>query len=552
MSLKFLHPDADTFNQWLISQMYLEGSPDDRAYWVPNVDDMVVDWSRGMYRVVSVTDNRPTLEFVSPFSQDSRFNIDSTSLITGVSSYQPNAANKIFIDKSNGAPYTVEVDGKYTLFGSGPVKMVFFRGTDTSADGEVISEVYNGSGVLTGIEIPLTDLNAAGTQKRPVQFKTTKELDAGEVITGVSFTGTGQRYSEQTFLAFESAGFRPQDATTKYIDRVSLKSDLISSSETDLILNTIGTPISSALFKGVLHYNNGDSVEMNIDGTKMVLDGVVGFDTSYAGRPRNVVLKYYPGANEPFINGSIGVTPVVSAIYRLANVVRGDSFALKVFIVPEWDSANTRYNFRYWVINLDGDLLTEVTSDVTAVRNSDGQPIAGTDFTNEQEISLSLDMETVSPSVYAGYVHTQTFKITVDQPGAISGQKWLLDYVGDGSNVYGQDLAASTNLGGTELNVGLGEAVQATWLTKLYRSAEPLYDPAVLTEAPTPTHFTVMYDGAETAKISVNDYFSNIALPGGMTNWADGKTALVRFILETPGGDKTLALSPLYINPDLT
>jgi len=546
----YIHtPDTNRFNIWHISDLYF-GEPPSKEVWRPNVNDMVIDWDVGIYRVLSVNEESiPVLQLISRFSQDSRFNTESTSLITALSDYQPSAATKIFIDTSV-SPAILSVDGRFVCYGSEPTRCVFFRGTDTSINGEVISEVYNGSGDLIGDQVPLELINAEGTIKRPVQFKTTKAIEAGEVVTAVFYTDSNGVYSKQPFLVSSSAGFRPGDISEKYIDSISLRGDALSDTQEDLIENTVGTPLNVALLKGVLHYNDGSETEVGIDGVKMVLRGLNNFDTSYVGTPTSVVLQYYPSLNEKFINGSINGSPSISHVYKLANIARDSSFSLKIFIVPVWDAGTTSYSYRYFLVNLEGDLFTEVTADVDAMLEGGGL-LSGTDFTTRQDAVFSLDMSTISPTIYGTYVHTQKTDITIDQPGAISGQTWLIDYIGDQTNMFGQDLKASCNAIGDTINIANGIGILENWLTELYYAIEPLYDNTVLTQAPTPTHFSLIYDDVETDKVVLTDYSSNIPLSVGMGNFTNQDTVMVRWILETVDGDKTLGITPLFIKNDL-
>lgn len=540
-------PDDRSFHQWHIKELYFGDTPTGEVFR-PNVGDMVTDPDIGIYEVVSVNEESiPTLELKTRFSSESLFNVNSTSLITALSHYQPSSVTRAFINKST-SPYTVNIDGRYLEHGSESTTMVFFRGTDTSEDGEVISEVYNSNGTLIGTQIQLIEISPGlSTSKRPGTFKTSKEIDAGEVITGVVYTADGGKFSTQPFLVSETGIARSTNYMDKHIVAVSLKGDAMSTTEDDLIVNYVGTPLSSLLLKGVLHYSDGSTIETNINGSKMVLHGLDDFDTSFVGRPSNVVLSYYPSSSEPYINGGIGEVASISAVYRLSNITEISSYTLKVFVLPVWNADAARYTFEYRLMNMEGDLDVDVTAYVRVVRESDDLAISGTDFAVKQNIRLSLDMALVSPVVYSGYIHTQKFDITLDDPSAISGQTWLIDYVGDGTNIYGQNILASITSEGDELLIDQGMSSSDEWLTKLFYSVEPLYDPEVLSRGPTPTHFIIEYKGEVSGKIPLSSWADNIDKPDNMESFSLTDTVSVQWVLETAEGDNILGVTPIYI-----
>lgn len=538
------------FHVYDIHELYF-GTPPTQEVYRPRVGDMVIDRTIGMYFVSAVNvQGIPTLELVSRFSQQSTFNLDSTSLITALSYYQPSGVTRAFFSNAT-SPYTVAIDSRYRCFGSESVKMIFFLGSDISATGTMISEIRNSSGTVTGNAVTLEEVTTGiNTVKRPPAFQTSRLLKSGEVITGVAYTATGGVFSTQPFLITESSAVRSATGTAKFLQSISLKSDLISPTDAKLIENRIGTPFSTALLKGVLHYSNGDKTEVNIDGSKMVLQGVDDFDTSRVGRPSNVVLTYYPGANEPFVNGGVGSKSHLSEIYKLSNIAPNTAYKLKVFCVPTFVDAATGYTFKWFLVNLKGDLALDVTQHI-GVYQPDGTAIRPTDYGTQQDLSVSVTMNTVAPNTYPGHVHTQKIELTVSVPGTTGHEPWKIDYIGDGQNVYGLGLTASSNAAGDAVNVSVGAKTQSAFLDKLYYPAEPMYDPTVQTLAPAPTHFVIMHKGKETAKLPISSWGTNIPKPATMDRIVAKSTITVRWILQTVNGDQVLAYSPLLVKLDL-
>lgn len=551
MSQPIFHlPDSKRVNIFRWSQMYF-GDPTTEELWRPNVSDLVIKDDVGIYLVKSVDDNSvPTLELVLPWANQSQFRKDSTSLIAGLSNYQPSAANPIYIDRTHN-PAIMTVDGHYTMSGSEPVYMVFYRGTDTSAKGEIISEMRNAGNVLIDNKVPLVNADTEGVTKRPQQFRTSKTLDAGETITGVAFTSTGGEYRRQPFLLMESSVLRPLNPDNRYVTDISLKGDIIDADDPLLINNNVGTPITTAMLTAVLHYNDGHTVDIAIDGTKCVLMGLDKFNTGTVGRPYKLTVAYYPSPDEPYIGKSDGAKPVIPKTYKLANITQVNSHNLKVYIIPHWHSDTNKYTFNYRLCNLAGDVEHDVTDEIVAKIQESNEPVNGGLFATEQDILLSLNMNTISEAVYKGYIHTQTLDVTLHEPGDASGQTWIIDYIRDDTNPFGVNVDASVNAAGNSMNLLNGATDVDSWLGKLYYTVEPLFDNEAGSKAAKPTHFIIEYEGKVTDKIAVSSYNTNITKPSGMDNWVLGKTAIIKWIEVVGGADKVRGITPLYIKADL-
>lgn len=554
MAFELLKHQDGIFREWNKNQLYFGTPPAPGVtLHVPNIDDAVTDWSVGKYRVSAVDPitNIPTLELKFLFTDQSVLDRESTSLVTALSIYQPTALTRAFYDDSV-SPATITIDTMFRAYGSEPDKMIFFLGTDVSAaTGVIISERYNTGGTLIGNDVPLEKLvPSIDTEKRPATFATTHPLANAEVITGVAYNATGGVVSKQVFLLTASATIRPPAASDVYLTDVTLRSSLLSATDTALLENHLGTPFTTALVKAVLHYSDGSETEINVDGTKCVLQGVEYFDTSLIGPPTNLVLTYYPSASEPFINGGGGGANHLSRHYRLANTAIDTSFSLKLYVVPTYIDVTTGYTYKWRITNLAGDLDVDVTSDVVA-RHSDGSAFSGTDYTTAQEITMSLDMDTVAPGTYPGHVHTQRLTATMNIPGSGGYNPWILDYIGDGSFAYGQNTNASaSNLGAGAINIGMGTTSEDAFLLRLYSPIAPLFDITAQPEPTRPTHFKLEYGGVSSIH-EISEYNSNITKVGVAPAFGENTTVNVVWIFRGATGDRILGHSPMIIRLDL-
>jgi hypothetical protein len=554
MSVPVLNTSQDGRRKiWFIDELYF-GEATDSELWRPNVGDAVLDMDVGMYRVIAVDNNGiPSLELINRFSYSSDFNQESTSLITSISQYNSNIKNRIYQYKDS-FPYTLTVDGHYLCYGSEPSYAVFYQGTDTSNPAKIISEVYNSSGSLAGNEVPMESVVVnIKTVKWPVTFNTSKELEDGEVVTCVIFKANGGIHLIESFRIINNNTLRPSSLTTKSIVGIHLKSEMLDTNDKTLILNNVGVPIDTQLFTAVLEYDDSTLVPIAIDGTKTTLVGLANYDSSIVGNPTKLTLSYKPSPSEPYINGSGTInSPIITSSYRLANIATSSSYNLKVFVTSTWNATTSKFSFKYYVINMEGDLFVDVTDRVTTSWMSNGATASKDTLNLEMIILVSLNMGDVAPTAYPNYIHTQNIIIRNGNPTSES-YATLLSY-NQKSSTYGDNIRGVIRETAKTLDVslattthGLTAGDKESWLNLMYVSLEPQYDNQVLTAPPTPTSFEVLYNGQTSGYISVNDWFSPIDMSMFTILPTTLNSVEIVWHRETAGGDTILAISPLYI-----
>lgn len=552
MAFELINHEGEPLRSWIIDDVYMGVVPTDgRTMHIARKREKVTDPDVGEYIVTSMSGNIPTLELKLKYNQQGQNDPESDSLITSLSMRQPNSTAKAFWD-ANQNPPTINIDGRWYQHGEEPQKMIFFLGTDTDEDtGTIISERYDANGEFVAHDVPLYAPEATlPTQKRVRTFNTTYPLKPGQIITGVAYTATGGVYSAEPFKVIPSASIRPLSKDEIFLEKVSLKSPLLSKTDPKLLLNTLNTPFNTSLLKGMLHYSDGSSVEVNIDGVKCVIHGVDRFDTGRSGMPSDIFISYYPDNTEPFINGNGGQKKHLTEGYKLANIKVDTEYTLKIYPVPRYNGAAVGYTFEWRLTNMAGDLDIDVTADVSAAL-ADGSPLRGNNYGVVQSITLALNMDNVAPGVYPGHVHTQKMDITLTLPGTGGWSPWVIDYIGGGVNNYGVDLYMSaSNYDGGKLKISAGEEVLDDWITKIYKESAPLWDVSLQSEPTTPSHFVLEYGGVE-AEYTVDQYDQVLDKIAGASDFVDDQTLLIRWIYRGTSGDKILALSPVLIRVDL-
>lgn len=538
------------FRSWNHSELYFGGAQVGTQY-IPNVNDKVTEWTTGVYRVMSVAaDGVPTLELILRFNNDSALNLDSESLLTALSHYQPTVSTSAFYDNSVD-PAIITFDTRFPIYGSDSNRAIAFRGVDTSVNGEMISMKFNSGGAFVNNDIDLEEIT--DNINRPLSFRSTAVLSSGEVITLVVYNAAGGVVSKTSFLVRLSSANRPSDLSGLFITDVTLDSPLIDPSDDSRILNKLNTPFATAGSFAHIHYSDGSRQRTAIDGSKMKLLGVDNFDTSDLMRPTKIILAYYPGSDEPFINGNGGSSNVdfIHRNYTLANVTDDTDFAFRIYPVPTFVSSGSGYTFRYRLVNLERDLNLDITDDVS-IRLVGGTALNTTLYGQYHDVLMSVNMDDVAPGIYDGHVHTDRMRMRFDLPSNYSSSPWLFDFGNDDVDIFGDGIYASCSAGTSgQLSLANGHPTESAWLRDIYRSTTPLNDPAVSIDPPTPTHFRVEFNGQVSADIEVVDYAERIELFGGNTDWTLHQTVTIVFLLENGGDMDVLTLAPLSIRHDL-
>lgn len=553
MAFELLQHEGEPLQVWFLQNTYQGVTPvDGKTLHVVRVNEKIIDPDVGEYIVTAVgVDNVPTLRLVVKYTTSGQADQESDSLITALSMRQPNSTAKAFYDTSVNPP-SITIDGRFLQYGAEATSMIFFRGVDTTAEtGEVISEMYTADGVYDGAIVPLIVSDSVQPTWKIVDvFYSTADLKSGDIITGVAYKANGGKFTKEPFIIEESAAIRPLSQSTVSIEAITLTSPLLDPTNQKLLLNALNTTFSTSLVTGLLHYTDGSQVPVNIDGNKCVLHGVDRFDTSRMGEPSEVIISYYPGATEPFINGGMGAKNHVSAMYFLANRRYADDYSFKLWPIPTFNGEIVGYTFHWRLTNLAGDIDIDVTDYVTAVL-SDGSDLRGNNYGVVQTVTLALPLTEVIPGIYDDYVHTQRMDITLSIPSSANWSPWVYDFIGGGINNYGvNQYSSATNVNGGIFVIDFGQEDVNNWLTKVYDESAPLWDSSVQ-EAPTvPTHFRLEYNGV-TDEYPIADYAQEFAKVSTAPAFANNQTMNIVWIFRSTDGDLILGMSPVLIRLDL-
>ena len=270
------------------------GKNDTNGVIVPNMGDLIFDKNDGPFWLVIGVDRSVPLDGTPPPYTVTLEWIDmwayrkkrlGNGLAKLIEPYQPYSSFRAFFDGST-VPHTVTIDDRFNICGIDSTNCKLFKGTNTREDGEVISLSLNGSGDVVGENIDLVPIGETSLPKRPRTIYCNVALIDNDIVTLVVYTEKGIPSFNQGFVVKvgnvvnSKGGIRNIETASVYILDVSLVSNLLDDVEIDLIRSPINVAVTAGDFQARLHYSDGNTIVIPIDGNKCVLNGITNFTIS--------------------------------------------------------------------------------------------------------------------------------------------------------------------------------------------------------------------------------------------------------------------------------
>lgn len=535
------------FQTWHMREIY--DGPGGTGKYVPNVDDLVIDWSTGFWRVVSVdyyNTNLSYLEQVNIGLLGGGIDAGEQTVLTSVGP-NPNAL-RIYVDTSV-IPHTLTIDSRMPWYGAENHHVKVFKGTDISAsDGVVISCMIDAGGNIVSEDIPLVNSlipNATNyTQKAPMVAWCSESVKTGDVAMVVTYTADGRISAVDKFVIVNTNFIRTTDQAAKIVASIDLESPFLSKQDQRLIECPINMITQSLPLSGRVSYTDGTSTVLPIDGVKFSLAGFNTFIASQIGQTVDLVLCYHLTGQEL----AVGSTPALpdrrmTKTYKLRTMDINTFYDIKLFACPVWNV--NRYDLRFYLYNLNRADVFDVTN---WVEYAVGKPeFNGTLLNQAQSLSVAFNMSNLGPG-YSNYRQVQHLTVTLLAPGNAKGVNsfYTISYT-DGIR-FGERLKANIlNQVGTTLPFGLDVSNGATsadeWLVKHYLPLIPLYHPSIESEAPTPSHATIVVNDQFIRTVPVEDLVNPIKDVSNQL--VDGMSVRIKLILKVGDDIQELALVPL-------
>ena len=537
------------FRTFHISEIYMgEPNPTGESLFVPNPNDIVVDQERQLHSVVSVDPETaiPTLERITiPTGYDSRVR-DPNDLNIGLQYYTPSIINRIFVDDTT-TPNTAVVDTLYNIKGSEATRAVLFLGSDTSENGTVLSTTPTGNGGTLTADIALEDVGETdNTVQRPVRFNISQNLNDGELVSLAVYSANDFLIAVHPFVIVNANMVSGPIYNGLHVQAIELLSDLIDSNNATVLNNPLNTPLYVENMSARIHYSNGTHIDRVIDGNRVALHGVSGFNTNVPSARANLVLTYYPSVDEAAVNTGAGNVPSVSKLYTVINQHEqlADIVPLKVYVVPVYDSNGYRLTFR--LTNMSYTLDKDVT-DYVNYQRVDGTPFVGSSYDLPQTVVATVNLDGALPGTYPGRRHTQSFTITLKTPNTPDTNDWIIDYGNDTVTHYGlYDWVVADTTGNRMFNINPTYATLEDWTSRLYRGLDPIYDQYSMAGAPEPTHFKLEHDGVAIGTYPIANYANMFEL-GADRDWVEGKPLNIVWLTTSSGVYLTLGVTALSL-----
>lgn len=535
------------FRTWHMSQIY---NGEDGGQYVPNIDDLVVDYETGFWRCV---ENDPTtglstlIRWVLP-KDPGELTTEDTLLGAGPG-YQ-SESYRAYLDTSV-MPHTLAMDSRLHVYGTALTSCKVFLGTDTSERGTVISSYYDQGGTMLGENIPL-ELVANPNQdnlaiKTPMVGYTNLELDDGEVVTAVFYDDVGSARSIAKLLIKNTAFIRTTDASRKFVTGIHLETPFLSDADDTLVQYPINMPVDALPLTGVVTYSDGSKVRHPVDGTKFVMHGLRNYVATEAGQRVPLVLTYYFSEGEYNYGASTGENKHLSVNYQATTLALDEAFEIKLFGYPVWVDAVNGYRMEFFLYNLNRQRVFNVTPFVQLGTNSPNfDPL---NFTQTQHLIYTVDMNKVDSS-YPAYRHVQTMDISLKAPGTDPVTNWLIGFAPGQTPKYGAGLQAEAefiDVDNWKLAIDNDFNSKEEWLNHVYYPTLPLFNAEKEEKAPAPNYFVLVLARRE-LEFHIDQWNEVFTVP---LDLSEGETLFIKWIYRTQDGDLQLGVSglPLHQKP---
>lgn len=529
-------PDA-RWNMWSIHEIYMGNAGQNK--YIPKVNDYVIEPETGITYRVSDLNNITFIPELVPI------NISHTNSADEIIS-STNDNYRIYFDKSI-TPYTLNVDGFMRVYSSTATVARIYKGSFID-DRKIISRRYDNNGNFIGHDIPLQMVAFNSHDNYAIKSipacNTNTELSDGELCTVVVFDAAGKVLTKVSCIVEETTYVAQAYAEQKYITQIFMKSAFINTSQPDEINYPVNLPLASFNPIGVVQYNDGSQIEYPVDGDKFRLYGLDQFVSTIIGHKVPLVLSYRISQNEAALASVKSDNFYVTRPYTLKVSNPNTSYNVKLFVFPVWVNEASGYSYKAYLMNLDRNVIFDVTTLVSLASNS--PTFSPTAYGVTQRLIFNINLSNVS-GIYNNYLHVQTVDIILRGPANNPSNINIWEVgtqVPSSTPVYGTNLRATRDtLLNRKVSISYNIQTVGEFITKLYRHTLPLFNPMTETEAPEPTHIEVKYLN-ESIIVPISQYNDIFTFNTDITLYSNID---IIFLKETVSGYLKLSVASLTV-----
>lgn len=530
---------------WELSEIYFGNLGSNR--YVPKVGDYVKDKTIDAdYRVESIDPVTliPTLRAVSEVRSG---NMTTEDILFGVGPGTQADTYRVYLDTSV-LPHVLAVDARLYVAGSSTSYAKIFRGSDVSDQSKIVSALFDQSGILLTLNIPLELArfdNHTNVSTKVISVCHTREtLNDGELVTAVIYDDVGHVVSKRQLLIENTSFIRSINASQKYVSGISIETPFLSSTTDTLIEFPINVPLQGIGLFGIVHYSDGSSLRMPVDGTKFKIFGLEQFVSTIVGQRISLVLSYTVGSDET-VYGAVNVnnSKFVTKALSLVTLGQDGAYAVKLFGYPVWIDSIQGYKMSWHLYTLDRDVSYEVTSLVRF--NANTGPFQPKAYGLQQNLSVSINLRDINGS-FKSYIHVQAIAIVLAQPGDERTTNWTIGFDPGQNPQYGVDLHANVKYINANLNIlriDSGIVNFEDWLKRTYFDTKPIFNNLREIAPPRPNLF-IIRSGNLNVEFNITSWNKDLTVGFGIVT---NDTLFVEFIYRTSTSDVKLGVSGLPI-----
>lgn len=532
------------YRQWLMSEIFT--GPNGSGNMVPNVDDTILDYTRGILRVIT-SDPTTGLSTWVDWKVPTSGEFDREDILLGIGPGPDYEMARCYINQSV-TPHTLAINTHLHTYGSRTKYCKVFLGTDiTSANARVISAMYNQSGQYVSENIPmvLAEHNEATnyTKQAPAVGYTNDKLKDGEVVTIVFYNDLAGVVGYNKLIVANTQFIRKAEASQLYITDISLESPFLADSEANTIYAPLNLPVEALTLTGRVHYSNGSTIDVPINKGKMQLYGLDNYIATIIGQPAPLSLIYNLDSNEASLNVLGDVTKHIEKKYMIRTTDVVGAYSVKLFVIPKWVNPATGWRLEYILYNLDrGDFYYATPYVEAGINSAVYDPLL---YGVSQNLVVAVDLNKVDPRLKP-FRHVQSFKIALMNNGIADDTPYLLAYDPGQNPEYGANLSARLKLiaiSQWQMDISQGKLSLAEWLSVMYDPIKPLYDPTTESGPLVPTHFVTSINGIRT-EYPISDWNKSLA---SQTGGVIGAPVIIEWVRKTAGATLQLGCSGLKI-----
>lgn len=510
--------------------------------YIPKVGDWVIDKDLYIVYIVQSLDSITLIpNLVEKKPTGVSYVLSEIDILLGAD-VRSTDTYRIYLDKSV-VPYSLTIDKRCKVYGSTIVGYKVFRGSDLSENGNIISRKYASDGItLLGnlIDLELVAFNTHDNYavKAPKGCKTLEDMPDGETVIVEFYDAVGHVVSRQQLIVVNTSFISQAYDEDRYIIDITLESAFIDPSSDSILRFPLNIPVSSLNLFGKVHYSDGSSLSLPIDGTKFTLLGMDQFISSIIGQRIDLVLSYKLSDGEATYMATSGDGLYITKPYSFMTVEADYSYTVKILGYPEWIDSVNGYRMKWYLVNLDRNILFDVSPYVYYPEEGTGfNPL---DYGTVQRLQIALKLSDVS-GIFNDFIHTQMVDIILRGNPTIFETPWEMgEEVASAHLLYGSGLRARIDgINNQIFTVHSDIATQTEWLDRVYYRTYPLTNPDLENAVLVPTHFEVVYQG-QSLRYQISEWQNNLSVNVAMTA---NENVYIRFLKETSTGDLILSIA---------